>query len=283
MTLNPLFASIGVVIKGAGDLAGGVAARLFRAGFPVVMTEHPTPTMVRRAVCFGAAVYAGRITIEGITAVKSSPAELEAHLRQGVIPVLVDPRADILRRRPPTVLVDAIMAKKNTGTRLVDAPLVIALGPGFTASVDCHVVIETRRGHWLGRAIVAGSAQADTGSPGSVRGMTTGRVLRAPQAGKLAPLARIGDRVTAGQTLALVGDTPVPAPFDGVLRGLIHPAVPLTPGFKIGDVDPRGNREHCFTISEKSLAIGGGVLEAMLAADVVRQKLTDEFVNRAAT
>jgi len=283
MTRNPLFASVRIVIKGAGDLAGGVAARLFRAGFPVVMTEHPTPTMVRRAVCFGAAVTEGRITVEGITAVKSSPADLEAHLRQGVIPVLVDPRAEILDHWSSLVLVDAIMAKKNTGTRIDDAPLVIALGPGFTAPVDCHIVIETNRGHRLGRAIAEGSAQADTGSPGPVRGMTTGRVLRAPQAGKLVPMARIGDPVRAGQTLALVGDAPVLAPFDGVLRGLIHPAVPLTPGFKIGDVDPRGIRDHCFTISDKSLAVGGGVLEAVLAAGVVRQKLTDEFINRSAT
>ncbi|MFQ5578525.1 MAG: selenium-dependent molybdenum cofactor biosynthesis protein YqeB, partial [Anaerolineae bacterium] len=172
MSLNPLFSAIPVLIKGAGDLASGVAACLHRAGFPVLMTELPAPTMVRRAVSFGSAVYEGDITVDGITARQATPATVEAILDAGHIPVLVDPAAAIARRLAPAVLVDAIIAKRNTGTRLTDAPLVIALGPGFTAGQDCHRVIETKRGHTLGRVIATGSAQPDTGRPGPVKGQS---------------------------------------------------------------------------------------------------------------
>ncbi|RMF03481.1 MAG: molybdenum hydroxylase, partial [Chloroflexi bacterium] len=152
----------------------------------------------------------------------------------------------------------------NTGTRRSHAPLVIALGPGFSAGSDCHAVIETQRGHWLGRVIESGPAQPNSGTPGAVNGHTN-RVLRAPAAGHVQPRINIGDPVRAGQTIATVGNLPVVAPFDGVLRGLVHPNVLVTPGLKIGDLDPRGVVEHCFHISDKSLAVGGGVLEAVLA------------------
>ncbi len=261
---NPIFKNTPILIKGAGDLATGVAARLFHAGFPVAMTEIPTPTMVRRAVCFGSAVYEGEITVEDLTAARVAANDIEGCLAQGKIPVVVDPTANTLKRWPPVVLIDAIMAKHNTGTRITDAPLVIALGPGFTAEQDCHYVIETNRGHWLGRIINRGAAQANTNTPGVVKGQTKSRVLRAPATGYLNPRAVIGEAVKAGDAIGTVAGEPVIVPFDGVLRGLIHPNVPLTPGYKIGDVDPRGTREHCFTISEKSLAIGGGVLEAIL-------------------
>ena len=273
MTINPNFKNIPILIKGAGDLATGVAARLFHAGFPVAMTEIPAPTMVRRAVCFGSAVFEGKITVEDLSAVRVEAEEIDDCLAQGNIPVVVDPAAETLTRWPPLVLIDAIIAKRNTGTRINDAPLVIALGPGFSAGQDCHHIIETNRGHWLGRIISQGAAQANTNSPGEVKGQTKSRVLRAPASGHLTPHAAIGDAVQVGQLIATVNNEPALAPFDGVLRGLIHPSVAVTPGYKIGDVDPRGAREHCFTISEKSLAIGGGVLEAALASKVVQKRM----------
>ncbi|RME40739.1 MAG: EF2563 family selenium-dependent molybdenum hydroxylase system protein [Caldilineae bacterium] len=268
-----MFDSILILIKGGGDLATGVATRLYHAGFPVVMTERPTPTMIRRAVSFGAAVYEGRIIVEGVTAVRVSPGEVKATLQRGEIPVLVDPAAGAVVRLRPVVVVDAIMAKRNTGTTLADAPLVIALGPGFTAGRDCHRVIETNRGHNLGRILHEGAAQPNTGVPGSVGGKTAERVLRAPVAGQLTPRAAIGDRLRTGDPIATIGGHTVTAPFDGVLRGLIHPAVPLTPGFKIADVDPRGEPAHCFTISDKAFAVGGGVLQAILASPEVRRRM----------
>jgi xanthine dehydrogenase accessory factor len=165
----------------------------------------------------------------------------------------------------PSVLVDGIMAKHNTGTHITDAPLVIALGPGFTAGVDCHAAIETNRGHWLARILYEGSPQPDTKTPGKVKGYAQGRVVRAPADGHLQPVAQVGDRLRKGDLIGRVNGHEVYAMFDGVLRGLIHPSVPVTKGLKIGDLDPRDVERHCFTISEKSLAIGGAVLEAVLA------------------
>jgi xanthine dehydrogenase accessory factor len=164
----------------------------------------------------------------------------------------------------PEVVVDATMAKQNRGTRLDEAPLVIGLGPGFTVGVDVHVVIETNRGHYLGRALWSGSAQADTGTPGTIAGMQRERVVRAPVDGVFTGSRQIGEQVHSGDTLGWVDKTPVPAPLSGVLRGLIHDGVWVDQGLKIGDIDPRGEVNYCFTISEKSLAIGGGVLEAIL-------------------
>lgn len=262
-----LFPDTLVLIKGAGDLATGVAYRLHRSGFPLVMTELPTPTMVRRAVSFGQTVYDGETTVEGVTARHAeSPDEVLALARQGkVIPVLVDPAARSVAILKPAVLVDGIMAKRNTGTRLDDAPLVIALGPGFTAGVDCHAAIETNRGHWLARILYAGSPQPDTETPGKVKGYSGGRVIRAPADGYLQPVAQVGDRLRKGDLIGHVDGHEVRAMFDGVLRGLIHPCAPVTKGLKIGDLDPRDVNRHCFTISEKSLAVGGAVLEAILA------------------
>jgi xanthine dehydrogenase accessory factor len=262
-----LFPDTLVVIKGAGDLASGVAYRLHRSGFPVIMTELPTPTMVRRAVSFGQAVYDGETTIEGVTARRMEDArEALALARQGeVIPVLVDPEAQAVAILKPMVLVDSIMAKRNTGTHIGDAPLVIALGPGFTVGVDCHAAIETNRGHWLARILYQGSPQPDTKTPGKVKGYARGRVIRAPADGHLRPVAHVGERLRKGDLIGYVNGYEVRAMFDGVLRGLIHPSVPVTRGLKIGDLDPRDVDQHCFTISEKSLAIGGGVLEAILA------------------
>jgi len=262
-----LFPDTLALIKGAGDLATGVAYRLHRSGFPLVMTELPTPTMVRRAVSFGQAVYDGETTVEGVTARRvESPDEALARARQGeVIPILVDPAARSAAILKPVVLVDGIVAKRNTGTRLADAPLVIGLGPGFTAGLDCHAAIETNRGHWLARILYEGSPQPDTKAPGKVKGYRGGRVIRAPASGHLDPLVQVGDRLRQGDLIGHVDGYEVRAMFDGVLRGLIHPSVPLTTGLKIGDLDPRDVDRHCFTISEKSLAVGGAVLEAILA------------------
>ena len=259
------------LVKGAGDLATGVAWRLHRCGIPVVMTELPRPLTVRRAVAFAEAVFEDEHEVEGITARKARVADVPDVLDLGEIPVLVDPEVEAIDELAPSVIVDAILAKTNTGTTLESAPFVVALGPGFEAGNDCHVVIETNRGHSLGRTIWEGRAEADTGMPGTLPGLDTAatRVLRAPFAGHFRPLARIGDRLSAQQPFGTVvqpsgQETNLLTPFSGVLRGLIHESVPLRVDLKIGDLDPRSNPEHAFRISDKSLAVGGGVLEAFL-------------------
>lgn len=269
-----LFRHVPAIVRGGGDLASGVVYRLVKAGFPVLVTEVARPLAIRRAVAFASAVYEGQITVEGVTArLIAGPEEAVTCWAAGQVPVLVDPAGESIATLQPAVLIDGRMAKRNLDTAMSDAPLVIALGPGFVAGEDCHAVIETKRGHFLGRVIWRGAAAPDTGRPGSVQGHEADRVLRAPSDGELLALAQIGDAVQAGQVLATVAGEPVHAPFDGVLRGLLHPSVPVTRGMKIGDVDPRGVRAHCFTISEKSLAVGGGVLEAILSAPRLAQVL----------
>ncbi|RME56850.1 MAG: EF2563 family selenium-dependent molybdenum hydroxylase system protein [Caldilineae bacterium] len=268
---NYFFDDTLVLIKGAGDLATGVAWRLHRCGFPVVMTELPTPLAIRRAVAFAEAVYTGEHEVEGVTARCVSLDDAPDILEAGEIPVLIDEDAAAVYEMGPTVVVDAIVAKTNTGTTMDDAPLVIALGPGFLAGTDCHGVVETNRGHYLGRIYWSGEAQADTGTPGPLPGMeeNASRVLRAPTDGRLQAFVQIGERIPAGELIATVlspagEETPILAPFTGVLRGLIHEQVPLRAGMKIGDLDPRSDIRHAFTISDKSLAVGGGVLEGIL-------------------
>jgi len=272
MTINPNFQHTLVLIKGAGDLASGVAYRLKQSGFPLLMTELPAPLLVRRAVAFGNAVYIGETTVEGITARRVDTLDEAQQLAYTEkIPILVDPQTTLLAARPQ-ILIDAIMAKTNTGTTLADASLVIALGPGFTAGEDCHAIIETNRGHNLGRVITQGQAEPNTGTPGMTNGHTADRVLRSPADGNVIPCASIGDKIKQGQLIATVDTQEIRAPFDGVLRGLVHSDVNITTGMKIGDLDPRGVVEHCFTISDKSLAIGGGVLEAILSSPVSRRQ-----------
>lgn len=278
-----LFRHVPVIVRGGGDLASGVVYRLVKTGFPVLVTEVARPLVIRRAVAFASAVYEGQITVEGVTArLIAGPEEAVACWAAGQVPVLVDPAGESIVTLQPAVLIDGRMAKRNLDTAMSDAPLVIALGPGFVAGEDCHAVIETKRGHFLGRVIWQGAAAPDTGRPGSVQGHEADRVLRAPSDGELLALAQIGDAVQAGQVLATVADKPVHAPFDGVLRGLLHASVPVTRGMKIGDVDPRGVRAHCFTISEKSLAVGGGVLEAILSAPQLAQVLQGRPARRRA-
>ena len=264
-----------VLIKGAGDLATGVAARLYRCGFVVVMTERPNPLMVRRSVSFGEAVYATQVEVEGILALHASDLRaVHLVLDQGNIPVLVDPQADCLAELLPTALVDAIMAKINLNTRITDAPCVVALGPGFTAGVDCHAVIETNRGYSLGRVIYTGSAEPDTGQPGSIDGKTEERILRSPVQGVVVGQASIGDHVTKGQTVAQVNGQPVYTQIAGILRGLIHSGICVSAGTKIGDVDPRAEPAQCQQISDKAYAIAGGVLEAVLRAGILPTRLS---------
>ena len=251
------------LVKGAGDLATGVSLRLHRAGFSVVMTEIALPTPVRRTVAFAEAVYDGSAVVEDSEAVLAEGKEdVRVALAEGKLPVLVDPEAICRVWLNPDVLVDAIIAKRNLGTSLGDAPAVVALGPGFVAGRDCHAVVETMRGHTLGRVIWEGEALPNTGVPGEVGGKAAERVLRAPGTGVFRAVAEIGDMVTSGQVVGYVGDLPLMSSIDGVLRGLLRSGLEVTPGFKTGDVDPRAARNHCFTVSDKALAIGGGVLEA---------------------
>jgi xanthine dehydrogenase accessory factor len=267
-----LFDSILVCIRGGGDLASGIASRLVRAGFPVAILELPEPLVIRRTVAFAEAVYAGEVRIEGLTGRRVEGAEeARREAQTGRVPVLVDPAGASIGALAPAVVVDARILKANRGDLGRElAPLVIALGPGYTAGADCHAVIETMRGHRLGRVLWQGAAEPNTGVPGVIGGRTAERVLRAPAAGEVQSEAQIGDHVAAGQVVATVGGAPVASPFDGVLRGLLHDGVFVAAGFKIGDVDPRGVREHCFTVSDKALAVGGGVLEAILAAPQIR-------------
>ena len=269
-----LFDPVLTVVLGGGDLASGVIYRLHQAGFPVVVTELPAPLFVRRAVAFGEAVYSGTITVEGVRAqLVDSPPAVPAVLAAGGVPVLIDPDGDYLTALNPVVLVDARMEKRNMGLTRTDAPFVVALGPGFVAGGDVHAVVETNRGHDLGRVIWHGHAEPDTGQPGTVKGYQATRVLRSPAAGHVQAHFAIGDRIQAGQTIATVSTQPIIAPFDGVLRGIIHPHVDVAAGLKVGDLDPRGERDLCFRISDKALAVGGGVVQAVLSASVVRQRI----------
>ena len=260
-----MFDNVRVLIKGAGDLATGVAARLWRSGFPVVMTELAQPLTIRRRVAFSEAVYEGEITVEELTARRISDAsEIETAWREKKIPVFAECHGSCVAAVKPDVLVDAILAKRNLGTRIDDAPFVIGLGPGFTVGQDVHAIVETNRGHYLGRVLWSGRAQPDTGVPGDIAGFGRERVVYSPASGVFEARLGIGSLVKPGDVIGLVGQTPVLAPIAGVVRGLIHDGASVPAQLKIGDVDPRGVVEHCCTISDKALAIGGGVLEAIL-------------------
>ncbi len=255
-----------VIIRGGGDLATGVAVRLFRAGFSVIILEIDRPTVIRLPVSFARTVYEGEAIIEGIEAVLiSSWEETEKITKLNKVPVLVDPKGSCIKKLSPAVLVDAILTKRNLGTRINQAPLVIGLGPGFTAEEDVDVVIETKRGHNLGRVYYHGQAAPDTGVPGEVGGESKRRLLRAPAEGKIIPLHKIGDLVKTEEVIAEIGGVLLKAEISGVLRGLIYPQSWVTRGMKVGDIDPRGIREYCFTVSDKARSLGGAVLEAICA------------------
>lgn len=253
------------IIKGAGDLASGVAVRLRRAGVKLIMTEIAKPTAIRRTVSFCRAVWEGQAQVEDVRACLAANAgEALAIAQSGDIAVLVDPQAACVRELKPDAVIDAMLLKRNLNTQLGDAPVVIALGPGFTAGEDCRAVVETMRGHDLGRVLLRGAAQPNTGVPGNVGGYTGERILRAPCAGLWRTQYAIGAMVQAGDVVASVDGEAVLAPLTGVLRGLLPDGTPVTAGMKSGDVDPRGVPEYCETVSDKARSIGGGVLEALL-------------------
>jgi xanthine dehydrogenase accessory factor len=255
-----------VIIRGGGDLATGVAVRLFRAGFSVMILEIDRPTVIRLPVSFARTIYEGKIIVEGIEAVLiPSWEKAKDIIKQAKTPVLIDPEGYCIEKLSPAVLVDAILAKRNLGTKIDQAPLVIGLGPGFTAGEDVDVVIETMRGHNLGRVYYQGQAAPDTGVPGEVGGESRRRLLRAPADGKIIPLHKIGDPVMAGEVIAEVEGVPLKAEISGILRGLIYPESRVTKGMKVGDIDPRGIKEYCFNVSDKARSIGGAVLEAICA------------------
>ena len=254
-----------IVIRGAGDIATGIALRLWRAGLQVVLTDLEQPTAIRRTVAFSQAIVHGEAVVEGVTARRArSPEQALELLRQRLIPVLADPRGACIPALKPAAVVDAILAKRNLGTKITDAPVVIGVGPGFTVGVDCHAVVETMRGHTLGRALYEGSALPNTGVPGLIGGFAGGRVLRAPADGVFHQLLDIGAQVKLGDVAGEVNGLPMACTLDGVLRGILPEGTPVHKGMKAGDVDPRCRIEHCYCASDKALAVGGGVLEAVL-------------------
>lgn len=260
-----------ILIRGAGDLATGIASRLYGAGHKIIMTDIAVPLTVRRTVALSRAVYDGKAVVENLEGFRVENQEkAEAVLAEGGIPVLVDPEASCREWYQPDVIVDAILAKRNLGTKISDAPFVIGVGPGFSAGEDCNCVVETKRGHTLGKIIWQGAAIPNTGVPGNVGGFTIERLLKATADGEIQPLAQIGDYVELGQTVAITGGEPVKAKMTGIIRGMLQDNVPVQTGLKIGDIDARAERSHCFTISDKARAIGGGVLEAVTCYE--RQK-----------
>ena len=264
-----------LLVRGGGDLASGVILRLHRSGLKVIVSELSQPLAVRRAVSFAEAVYEGMHTVEGVTARLTEPSQILRVLDAGEIPVVVDPQADILSQIPFLVVVDARLTKKPAGPLPVDVPFHIGLGPGFHAGENCDAVIETRRSHSLGRVYWHGSAQADSGQPeGDPR-----RVLRAPAGGIFVSHKRIGEHCEAGELIAEIDsevedrESNISAPLSGRLRGLIRDGIRVTKGLKIGDIDPRDDPSACFLVSDKALAVGGGVLEAILSRTDIRKKL----------
>ena len=261
-----------IVVRGGGDLATGTIHRLWSAGLRVLVLEAEHPAAIRRQVSLCEAVYEGETTVEGLRAVRVESLEAaEAVWAENAVPVLVDPKGSCLKQARPAVLIDAIIAKKNLGTTREMAPLTIALGPGFVAGRDVDVVVETKRGHKLGRIIREGAAAPNSGVPGIIGGYGAERVIHAPEAGIFRNRHAIADLVTAGETIAVIempdGNTvSVTTQIDGILRGLLRDGYPVTRGFKVADVDPRRSElENCFLISDKARCIAGSVLELVAA------------------
>lgn len=268
---------ITTLILGAGDLASGVALRLRRVGLQVVMTELPQPLAVRRTVSFAEAAFSGETTVEGVTARRvTDPTDkfrIIQILAKGFIPLLIDPQGVSINELHPNVIVDARMRKQRAELLGSAGMVIIGLGPGFEASVNCTAAIETKRGHTLGRVYWQGLTEPDTRLPGPVSTYSEQRVLRAPISGELNPHAQIGNHLEAGQLIAEIAEQTVIAPFKGILRGLIHPSVPISAGLKIGDLDPRDDPRLIELVSEKALAIGAGVLEVILSRPNLRSHL----------
>lgn len=254
-----------VYIRGAGDLASGIACRLYESGFQILMTDLEVPTTVRRTVAFSPAIYEGSAEVEGKRGVYcNSIQEVEKVFLRKEIPIVVDKEEIFLQGLKPDVVVDAIIAKRNIATKIDDAEIVIAVGPGFTAGEDCHCVIESMRGHNLGRCIYKGHAAPNTGIPGNIGGFTMERIIRATDDGNFRGVVKIGDWVTSGQIVAYAGNTPIFAQIDGRVRGLLQNGALVHRNMKAGDIDPRVEKENCHTVSDKARGIAGGVLEAIL-------------------
>ena len=259
-----------IIVRGGGDLATGTIYKLYQCGFPVLILETENPSAIRRNVAFSEAVYQGTQTVEDVTCHRAESLEqAEAMLREGKLVVLVDPKGDAIGKLKPVAVVDGILAKRNLGTHRGMAPITVALGPGFTAGVDVDAVIETKRGHNLGRVLWQGTAAPNTGIPGVIGGYGKERVIHCPAEGILRNVCKITDTVSKGQEIAVVvtekDNVPVLASLDGLLRGLIRDGYPVTKGFKIADIDPRVEEyQNCFTISDKARCIAGGVVEAIL-------------------
>lgn len=268
-----------IICRGGGDLATGIVHRLFRAGFPVLVLETDSPAAIRRQVSFSEAVYDGTATVEGVTAERiasANRASVNHVLEEGRVPLLVDPEGSSIPLLKPDIVVDAIIAKKNLGTAKEMAPLVIGVGPGFTAGEDVDLVVESMRGHNLARIFTTGSALPNTGIPGNIGGFTKERVLHAEAAGYMKNIRQIGDIVEKGEEIARIYEkmtedgtfsgsyVSVEASISGIIRGLIREGYHFQKGFKIADIDPReGELANCFTISDKARSIGGSVLEAV--------------------
>ena len=259
-----------IIVRGGGDLATGTIYKLKKSGFPVLILEVPNPSAIRRNVAFCEAVYQGSQRVEDMTCyLAESVEQAEQFISQGKLCVLVDPMGDSIPRLKPLAVIDAILAKKNLGTNRNMAPITLALGPGFTAGEDVDAVIETKRGHNLGRVLWKGAAAPNTGIPGIIGGYGKERVIHSPAKGILRNVKKITDTVSRGEVIAVVetedGNVPVEATLDGILRGLIRDGYPVHVGFKMADIDPRAEEyENCFTISDKARCIAGGVLEAVL-------------------
>ena len=259
-----------VIVRGGGDIATGTIYKLYECGFKVLILETANPSAIRRNVAFSEAVYNGTQTVEGLTCTLAKTLEEAVSLlEEGKLAMLIDPVGECIGQLRPMAVVDGILAKKNLGTHKTMAPITVALGPGFTAGEDVDAVIETMRGHSLGRVIYEGEAIRNTGIPGVIAGFSKERVLHSPAAGVMRNVKKITDTVGKGETIALIetkeGDIPVVATIDGLLRGLIRDGYPVTKGFKIADIDPRLQEyENCFTISDKARCIAGGVVEAIL-------------------
>lgn len=268
-----------IIIRGAGDLATGIAIRLHNAGFKIIMTELAEPTAIRRTVSFSDAVFLGEATVEGVRAqLAADETEAKQTLKNGDIAVVVDEQCAIKQVVKPYAIVDATVAKRNIGTSINDAQVVIGVGPGFCAGVDCHAVIETERGHNLGRVIINGSASENTGVPGNIGGYSIERLLRAPCDGVFKQNADIGAIVKKGNAVASVNGLLVTAEIGGVLRGILRDGANVTAGMKCGDIDPRAEAFHCFTVSDKARAIGGGVLESLfMMLEVNTENVLQEY------
>ena len=259
-----------IIVRGGGDLATGTIYKLKKSGFPVLILEVPNPSAIRRNVSFCEAVYQGTQTVEDMTCyLVESVEQAEQFINEGKLCVLVDPMGESIARLKPLAVIDAILAKKNLGTNRNMAPITLALGPGFVAGEDVDAVIETKRGHNLGRVLWEGAAAPNTGIPGIIGGYGKERVIHCPAKGILRNVKKITDTVSRGEVIAVVeteeGNVPVKATLDGILRGLIRDGYPVHVGFKMADIDPRAEEyENCFTISDKARCIAGGVLEALL-------------------